>query len=86
MIPTVAFVFIDKICRDSDINIDIYIIELDDFVKLAASGVKGITTTGINGQKLHFSNAPKNQDVLQNHKLINFHRLVLKAKCVSEEK
>lgn len=77
LIPTVAFVCIDKIDSDNDTNIDIYIIELDDFVKLAGH-VKGITI-GIDGQTLHFSNAPTNQKYLQNHELINFHRLVLKA-------
>lgn len=35
---------------------------------------------GTKGQTLHFSNAFSNQEVLQNHDLIHFHRLVLKAK------
>lgn len=85
LIPAVAFVCIDKINMYNDINIDVYIIELDDFVKLANS-VNGITATGINGKTLHFSNALRNQKVLQNHELINFHRLVLKARSASEEK
>lgn len=73
-----AFVCIDKIDIDKDTNIDVYIIELDDFRRLA-NNVQGITATGMDGQILHFSNALRNQKYLQNHELINFHRLVLKA-------
>ena len=78
LIPTVAFVCIDKIKNDADFNIDVYIIELDDFIKMA-NKVDGITATGIDGKTLHFSNSPRNQIVLQNHELINFQRLVVKA-------
>ena len=78
LIPTVAFVSIDKINTDKDVNIDVYIIELEDFRRLAGQ-VSGITATGINNEILHFSNALRNQKELQNHKLINFHRLILKA-------
>lgn len=78
LIATVAFVCIDKIEINKDINIDVYIIELEDFRKLA-NKVKGITSTGANGEILHFSNAPRNQKYLQNNELINFHRLTLKA-------
>ena len=76
LIPTVAFVCIDKIDISKDINIDIYMIELSDFRKLA-NNVQGITATGINNEILHFSNANRNQKFLQNHELINFHRLTL---------
>lgn len=79
LIPTVAFVCIDKIDINKDVNIDVYIIELNDFRSLAGK-VNGITKTGLNNEILHFSNAPRNQKDLQNHKLINFHRLILKAK------
>lgn len=79
LIPTVAFVFIDKIDIYKDVNMDVYIIELKDFQKLAGQ-VTGITATGINNETLHFSNALRNQKELQHHELINFHRLVLKAK------
>lgn len=78
LIPAVAFVCIDKIQIYEDINIDVYIIELDDFRKMA-NNVKGITATGITGDKLHFSNAKANQKYLQNHELINYHKLILKA-------
>lgn len=82
LIPAVAFVCIDPIDIYKDINIDVYIIELDDFVKLA-NNIKGVTHTVPN--KLHFSNAKSNWAYIQNHELINFHRLVLKAKTLLEE-
>ena len=76
LIPTVAFVCIDKIDISKDINIDIYIIELSDFRKLA-NNLSGITATGTNKKTLRFSNAKSNQKFLQHHELINFHRLTL---------
>ncbi len=76
--PMVAFVCIDKIDRGQDINIDVYMIDLEDFRKLAKDkDAKGITATGTNGEILHFSNAPANQQYLQHNELINFHRLTL---------
>lgn len=81
MIPTVAFVSIDKIEPDIDVNIDVYIIELKDFRELAGK-IPGITVTGINHDILHFSNAKRNQKVLQSHKLINHHRLTLRKEMV----
>lgn len=80
MIPTVAFVCIDDIRKNADVNIDVYLIELEDFRKMAEDGVKGITATGAKNEKLHFSNAKSNQKTLQNHKLINHHRLTLNYK------
>ncbi len=74
LIPTVAFVCIDGVEPGS--NIDVYILELQDFRNMA-NKVKGITSTGINGETLHFSNALANQCFLQNNDLINFHRLTL---------
>lgn len=80
LIPTVAFVCIDKIDSEQDVNIDVYIIELEDFRALAKDkNAKGITATGINGETLHFSNAPANQHYLQHNELINFHRLTLRG-------
>lgn len=46
LVPAVAFVFIDRIDISKDINIDMYIIELEDFRNLA-NKIKGITATGI---------------------------------------
>lgn len=79
LVPAVAFVSIDKIDVTKDVNIDTYILELEDFRRLAKEGISGITATGFNGEVLHFSNAPANQDAIQNNKDINFNRLVLKA-------
>ncbi len=74
--PRVAFVCIDKIDLRQDVNIDVYMIDLEDFENMA-NKVKGITATGIDGKTLHFSNAPANQQYLQHNELINFHRLTL---------
>lgn len=80
LIPMVAFVCIDKIEREQDVNIDVYMIDLEDFRKLAKDrNAKGITATGKNGEILHFSNAPANQQYLQHNELINFHRLTLRG-------
>lgn len=57
---------------------DVYIIELDDFRKLA-NKVNRITATGQDGKILRFSNTLRNQKYLQNNELINFHRLILRA-------
>lgn len=79
LIPTVAFVCIDKIDRGQDVNIDVYIIKLDDFRALAKDkNAKGITVTGID-ETLHFSNAPANQHYLQHNEQIEFHRLTLRG-------
>lgn len=83
MIPKVAFVCIDKIVTEEDVNIDVYIIKLEDFKKLAIAGeVRGISVTGTKYDILHFSNAPRNQKYLQNCKYIEFHRLVLKKSSI----
>ncbi len=80
LIPAIAFVCIDEISCEKDINIDTYIIELDDLVKLAGN-VNGITVTGTVSEPIyHLSNAKRNQKYIQNHELINFDRLVLKGK------
>ena len=78
LIPTVAFVSIDNIDSSKDVNIDVHIVELADFRKLAGC-VPGITATGVNFEILHFSNANKNQKHLQNHESISFNRLILKS-------
>lgn len=78
LIPTVAFVFCEETTCSNDFNMDVYIIELDDFEALAESGeTKGITK-GLNNS-LRFSNAKNKQHVLQHHDKINFQRLVVKA-------
>ena len=79
LIPMVAFVFCDEISYTHDFNLDVYIIGLDDFILLAKDDHTSGITTGKDGTTLHFSNARKNQHILQNHKLINFQRLVFKA-------
>lgn len=80
LIPMVAFVCIDKIDCEQDVNIDVYMITLEDFRTLAKDrNAKGITVTGINGDILHFSNAPANQQYLQHNELIVFHRLTLRG-------
>lgn len=79
-IPTIAFVSMDDISVNKDTDIDVYIIELQDFRKLAElDSAKGITVTGAHKNILHFSNAPANQEYLQNHPLINHVRLTLRG-------
>ena len=77
MIPTVAFVMIDKEIEYADV----YIMTLDRFREMAGN-VKGISETGFeeNGTTLHFSNAPANQSVIQNHEWIDYTRLKVEKK------
>ena len=78
--PMVAFVCVDSL-ENAEVNFDVYFIELEDFRRLAVDDTfKGISITGINKTNLRFSNAKSNQKYLQNHELINHHRLTLKSK------
>lgn len=77
MIPTIAFVMIDKEIE----YVDIYIITLERFKEMA-NNVKGITATGLveDDITLHLSNAPKNQPIIQNHEWIDHTRLKIDKK------
>ena len=70
MIPTLAFVMIDKEAK----YVDIYLVTLDN-LKSMANNTDGITSTGLVNTTLRFSNALRNQKVIQNHDKIDHTRL-----------
>lgn len=70
MIPTIAFVMIDKEAK----YVDIYLVTLDNLDNMA-NNTNGITSTGLVNTTLRFSNALRNQKVIQNHDKIDHTRL-----------
>lgn len=75
MISTVAFVMIDK---EKEI-VDVYIVTLDNMQSMS-NEIRGISSTGIEGEKLHFSNAKLNQSIIQNQSGIDHTRLKIDIK------